>query len=298
MRIRVGCELLYEVPYEAPLIIKVQLRDGRYHQLVDERWGATPDLPITTFTDEFGNQVWRLLAPGGELRLKYDALAEVPPEPDAVLPSLKKDLVQNLPDDVLMYTLPSRYCQSDLFIEDAWKLFGDIAPGWAQVQAICDWLHGNIAYEAGSTPATTSFDAYQEQRGVCRDFAHLGVSFCRALNIPARYTCGYLPDIGVPLPDVPMDFHAWFEAYLDGDWRTFDARHNEPRIGRALIAYGRDAVDAAFATSFGASRLTRLQVWADKVDAGTTLNDPLVPQHPFAEPSIIHNEPNDSEAQK
>ena len=273
----------------------MQLRDGRYHQLLDERWGVTPDIPITYFTDEFGNLVWRLLAPGGPLRLKYDALAEVPPEPDPVLPNLKKDYVENLPNDVLMYTLPSRYCQSDLFIEDAWKMFGDITPGWAQVQAICDWLHSNIAYEAGSTPSTTSFDAYQEQRGVCRDFAHLGVSFCRALNIPARYTCGYLPDINVPLPPVPMDFHAWFEAYLDGDWRTFDARHNEPRIGRALIAYGRDAVDAAFATSFGASRLTRLQVWADKVDEKTTLDSPLVPQYPFAEPSIIHINTQSSE---
>ena len=285
MRLRVGCELNYEVPHEAPLIIKVKLRDSRYHTTVKERVELEPHVDMHEFRDEFGNYTWRLMAPQGAFRLRYDALADVPDEPDPVLPSLQKQLVQELPDDLLRYTLPSRYCQSDLFNNDAWEMFGDVSPGWEQVQAVCDWLHENISYESGSTSATSAYDAYDERRGVCRDFAHLGVSFCRALNIPARYVCGYLPDVGVEdPPNIPMDFHAWFQAYLEGEWRTFDARHNEPRVGRTLIAYGRDAVDAAFSTSFGATRLKRLQVWADEVDKETTLDDPLKPQPPFGEP--------------
>lgn len=283
MRTRVGCEFHYDVPYGAPLMLLVGLREGRYHRLVDERRLVEPNLEVREYIDRFGNRIWRLMAPEGGFRLVYDAINEVSPEPDAVLPELGKDSVQNLPDDTILYTLPSRYCQSDLFVKDAWERFGDVEPGWAQVQAVCDWLHENIRYEAGSTSATTSFEAYQEQRGVCRDFAHLGVSFCRALNIPARYTCGYLPDIGVEPPDVPMDFHAWFEAFLDGDWRTFDARHNKPRIGRSLIAYGRDAVDAAFATSYGATRLTRMRVWADEVSEDATLDDPRPASQPQTE---------------
>jgi transglutaminase-like putative cysteine protease len=137
------------------------------------------------------------------------------------------------------------------------------------VQAVCDWIHGNVEYGSGSTSATDSLEVYEARRGVCRDFAHLGVTFCRALNIPARYVCGYLPDIGVEPPPTPMDFHAWFEAYLDGAWRTFDARHNMPRIGRILIARGRDAADGAWATAFGSARLARLDVWADEATIPT-----------------------------
>ena len=292
MRVRVGCELHYEAPYGAPIMTIVGLRGGRYHNLITERRFVEPDIPLHEYFDGFGNRVWRLNAPAGKLRLVYDAIAEVPPEPDPVLPGLKKALVQDLPDDTMVYTLPSRYCQTDLFIQDAWDKFGDVSPGWAQVQAICDWLHENIRYEAGSTSATSSFEAYRDQRGVCRDFAHLGVAFCRALNIPARYVCGYLPDIGIEPPPIAMDFHAWFEAFLDGDWRTFDARHNEPRIGRALIAYGRDAVDAAFATSYGTTKLTRLEVWADEVDEANTLDDPHPPSFPEIHQDKVEGEPN------
>jgi transglutaminase-like putative cysteine protease len=173
--------------------------------------------------------------------------------------------VEALPDDVLVYTLPSRYCESDLFIADAWAMFGNIPAGWAQVQAVCDWIHANIAYAKGSTSSTTSYDVYQARQGVCRDFAHLGVTFCRALNYPARYVCGYLPDINVPIDPVPMDFHAWFEVFMGGTWHTFDARHNRHRTGRTLIGSGRDAVDVAFATIFGGAQLVNMAVWADQV---------------------------------
>jgi len=275
MKIRVGCELVYNVPESAPIISKVALRTSMYQKTLDEARTLEPQTELHTFEDEFGNNVWRLMAPQGKFSFVYDALAEVSPEPDPVLPELDKHLAQDLPDDVLVYTLPSRYCQSDLFVGDALEMFGAVSPGWAQVQAVCDWLHDNITYEAGSTPATTSKDAFDERRGVCRDFAHLGITFSRALNIPARYVCGYLPDIAVENPpDVPMDVHALFEVYLGGGWRTFYARHNQPRVGRALIAYGRDAVDAAFATTYGATRLETMRVWADEVNDTPTLGEP------------------------
>jgi len=209
------------------------------------------------------------------MQIRYDAIAEVPDSPDPVLADLPGTLIDAAPDDALIYTLPSRHCQSDLIIDDAWRLFSDAPDGWARVQAICDWTHQNIEYGYGNSTSTTSgYDAYQQRRGVCRDFAHIGVMFCRAMNIPARYVCGYLPDIGVPYDPNPMDFHAWFEAYVGGAWRTFDARHNRPRIGRVLIARGRDAVDTAILTSYGPSTLTAMSVWAAQVDDTTTLNDP------------------------
>jgi len=237
-----------------------------HHHIVEERQTLTPQIPVSEYIDSFGNLIWRLVAPAGSYEIVYDALADVSPLPDPVLSALAKTPVENLPDNVLMYTLPSRHCPSDLFINDAWQLFGHIQGGWEQVQAVCDWLHSNIAYGAGSsTASTTGWDAYQQRRGVCRDFAHLGVSFCRALNFPARYVCGYLPDINVPFDPTPMDFHAWFEVYMEGEWRTFDARHNRPRIGRVLIGRGRDAVDVALITSFGPLTLTGFSVHADEL---------------------------------
>jgi transglutaminase-like putative cysteine protease len=242
------------------------LSPGYNHHLIEEQRLVHPEVPIHQYIDGFGNQIWRLIAPSGTLHVSFDAIAEASPFPDLVRSGLPKTPVENLPDDVLIYTLPSRYCPSDLFISDAWQLFGHIGGGWAQVQAVCDWLHDNITYGAGSTAATTGWDAYQQRRGVCRDFAHLGVSFCRALNFPARYVCGYLPDINVPFDPTPMDFHAWFEVYLDGLWFTFDARHNRPRTGRVLLARGRDAVDVAFSTVYGSAQLISLNVRADQVD--------------------------------
>ncbi len=208
-----------------------------------------------------------MVAPAGRLEVEYHALVAMPATPDFVFPDLPKTAIENLPHEVIVYLLPSRLAPSDLFINDAWALFGEIEGGWAQVQAVCDWLHSNVQYVSrSSSSTTTAWEAYQKRQGVCRDFAHLGVAFCRALNFPARYVCGYLPDINVPFDPAPMDFHAWFEVYIDGVWCTFDARHNFPRIGRVVIARGRDAVDVAFATIFGSTELLSFKVWADQVD--------------------------------
>jgi transglutaminase-like putative cysteine protease len=266
MRVRVGCKIGYESDVPTPAMFLVAPPSAYTHRLIEAQRMFAPDVSFKTYKDGFGNEIWRALMPAGAFEITYDAIADVMPTPDPVLFDLPKTPVQDLPDDVLIYTLPSRHCPSDLFIPDAWQRFGHIQGGWTQMQAVCDWLHGNIAYGKGSTASTTGWDAYQARTGVCRDFAHLGVSFARALNFPARYVCGYLPDIGVPFDPTPMDFHAWFEVYLDGAWRTFDARHNRPRIGRVLIARGRDAVDTAFATIYGGSRLTWFSVWADQVD--------------------------------
>ena len=266
MRVRVGCQFVYENVYPTPMLLVVRPRLQYHHSVAEERWSLTPYTPVHTYWDVYGNEIWRIIAPEGRLEITYDALADVLPTPDPVLMDLPKTPVEDLPDDVIVYTLPSRHCPSDLFVNDAWNRFGHIEGGWAQVQAVCDWLYGNVTYGKGSTSTTTGWDAYHARIGVCRDFAHLGVSFCRALNFPARYVCGYLPDINVPFDPAPMDFHAWFEVYIDGAWRTFDARHNRPRTGRVLIACGRDAVDVAFATIYGSSALTYFKVWADQVD--------------------------------
>jgi len=219
---------------------------------------------FSTYQDNYGNRIWRLLAPAGEFRLHHDMVVEVSAALDAVYPELRKIPVQDLPSEVIVYTLPSRYCPSDLFIAEAWTLFGHVPDGWPQVQAICDWLHTHIEYSPGSGSSTSALEAFQKKRAVCRDFAHLGVSFCRALSIPARYVCGYLPEIGVEPDASPMDFHAWFEAYLGDGWHTFDARHNTPRTGRVLIAAGRDAADVAFSTIYGATQLISIWVWAEE----------------------------------
>jgi transglutaminase-like putative cysteine protease len=278
MHVRIGCEFIVESSAPTPTACIVRPRDQGWHTLLNERRSISPEVPIEEYIDSFGNHVWRWIAPEGRMILRYDAIAWVPPEADPLLVDLPGTLVDALPDEVLVYTLPSRHSPSDLVISTAWEMFGDTPDGSARVQAICDWAHQNIVYGGNSTATTSGYDAFLARGGVCRDFAHIAVMFCRAMNIPARYACGYLPDIGVPYNPTPMDFHAWFEAYLDGAWRTYDARHNTPRIGRVLIARGRDAVDTAFLTSYGPSTLTSLTVWADEVDDAVTLDDPLL-QH-------------------
>jgi transglutaminase-like putative cysteine protease len=265
MQVKIGCEMVYQTNFDTPLVLLVRPRPHYHHQLLQETRRVTPQTPVHEFVDGFGNHLWRITAPAGELRIYYDALAEVIPEPDPVLPDLPGVLVQNLPDETLTFLLPSRHCPSDMVIGDAWQLFGQVTPGWPRVQAVCDWLHLNVAYSKGSNSSTSGYEAYLARKGVCRDFAHMGVMFCRALSIPARYVCGYLPDIGVPADPTPMDFHAWFEAFVGGEWHTFDARHNIPRTGRILIGQGRDAVDVALATSYGDARLQEIRVWADQV---------------------------------
>jgi transglutaminase-like putative cysteine protease len=239
-------------------------------RILRHAWDTEPKTPLHEFHDLYGNVCYRTIMPAGSFRVMYDAVVEVPGGADDVVPNALQVPVEQLPDEVLHFTLPSRYCLSDVLSDTAWQLFGSTPPGWARVQAICDWVHQNIRFKFGSSnPLTTALDVYQRRVGVCRDFAHLAITFCRAMNIPARYVFGYLPDIGVPPPDEKMDFAAWFEAYVDGRWRTFDPRNNIPRIGRIVIGRGRDALDVAMVTTYGRVDLRRMVVWADEVMAPT-----------------------------
>lgn len=265
MHIRVGCEFSYEASWPTPTVLLVQPHPDGPHTIVREEWKFTPELPMHTYHDIYANRCQRFLLPSGMHTLYYDALVEVPATWDETAPAAAQMPVEELPDDVLLYTLASRFCLSDVLSNTAWRLFGDTKPGWERVQAICDWVHETIRFQYGtSTPLTTAVDIYVQGVGVCRDFTHLAVTFCRALNIPTRYVFGYIPDIGVPVSDAPMDFCAWMEVYLDGRWWTFDPRNNTPRIGRVLIGRGRDALDVAMVTSYGSPTLKRMTVWADE----------------------------------
>ena len=266
MHIRVGCEFSYEASWPTPTVLLVQPHPHAVQAIVHEEWKCTPALPMRSYYDIYGNLCQRVLLPAGQHILYYDALVEVAATWDEVALDAPQVPVEDLPDDVLLYTLPSRFCLSDVLSDTAWQLFGNTKPGWERVQAICDWVHNTIRFQYGtSTPLTTAVDIYEQKVGVCRDFTHLAVTFCRALNIPTRYVFGYLPDIGVPAPDAPMDFCAWMEVYLGERWWTFDPRNNTPRIGRVLIGRGRDALDVAMVTSYGSPTLQQMTVWADEV---------------------------------
>lgn len=280
MRVRVGCEFQYEAPSVVPAVMLVRARsDGTHRTVYESRW-VDPALAIREYRDSFGNICWRLSLPEGITTLRYDAVVDVDDEPDPSHPGTPLTPVAELPDEALEFTLPSRYVESDILSNDAWRLFGNSPQSWERVQAVCDWIHQNIEYRGGSSsPEVTALTVYQRRLGVCRDFALLAVAFCRALNIPARYTFGYLPDIAVGVVEGAMDFHAWFEAFIGGRWFTFDARHNVPRIGRVVIGYGRDAADVAMTTSYGAIRLERMTVWADEVNPELA-DDGVVPPPP------------------
>jgi transglutaminase-like putative cysteine protease len=231
--------------------------------------------PLEKFKDAFGNDMCRLVVPAGEMRITYDAVIEDSGLPDELKPAAVQHPVEDLPYEALPFLLSSRYCEVDLLNNEAWRLFGNVVGGWERVQAICDWCHGNVRFGYEFARATkTASEVFKERKGVCRDFTHLAVTFCRCLNIPARYVTGYLGDIGVPAVDMPMDFSAWFEVYLSGRWWTFDARHNKPRIGRVLMAQGRDATDVAITTSFGTTNLRKFLVWTDEVNS-TNLTEKL-----------------------
>ena len=267
MLIRIGFEMVFEFPAPAAMLLMLGLRPEREASI--RRPGGLrvePEVPLEWYTDGFGNRPARLLAPDGQLILRDDLIVEDDGQPDPVVTDAKQIPVQDLPPDVLVYLLSSRYCEVDRLSDTAWRLFGGTPEGWARVQSICDWVHGNIRFDYQSArPTKTAHDVYEERAGVCRDFSHLALTFCRCLNIPARYATGYLGDIGIAPQPYPMDFSGWFEAYLDGRWYTFDARHNVPRIGRVLMAYGRDAADVALTTTFGATRLEKFAVWTDEV---------------------------------
>ena len=266
MHIRVGCEFSYEATWPTPTVLLVQPHNDSAHTIVREEWQLTPTLATHAYHDIYHNLCQRLVLPQGEHLLRYDAVVEVADTWDDIAPDTPQLPVEDLPDEVLLYTLPSRFCLSDVLSDTAWQLFGNTEPGWKRVQAICDWVHNHIRFQYGtSNPQTTAVDVYEQGVGVCRDFTHLAVTFCRALNIPTRYVFGYLPDIGVPPPDAPMDFCAWMEVYLGNRWWTFDPRNNTPRVGRVLIGRGRDALDVAMVTSYGSPTLKQMTVWADEV---------------------------------
>jgi transglutaminase-like putative cysteine protease len=264
INLRVGCEFAYDVSAPTPVTVQVRPRSDAPQKLITEDWSTTPDLPVDEYLDIYGNPVKRLVMPEGAFLLRYDATCAVPDEPDPDGSGVPQLPVEQVPGQLLHYTLPSRYCMSDELMGTAWELFSGSGPGWARVQAICDWVHDNIKFQYGtSNPLTTSVDVYKGRIGVCRDFSHLAISFCRAMNIPARYVFGYLPDIYVPIAPEPMDFAAWMEVFLGDRWWTFDPRNNQRRVGRVVIGRGRDALDVAMLTTFGPAVFRSMTVWAD-----------------------------------
>ena len=264
---RVGCEFSYDVSAPTPATVQVRPRSDSSHQLVSETWSTTPSVPVDEYFDIYRNPVKRLVMPMGPLVLRYDAVCAVPDEADPEAAAVPQRPIEELPGEVLHFTLPSRYCLSDEVMGMAWELFGHTQPGGARVQAICDWVHDNIRFKYGtSNPLTTAADVLRDRIGVCRDLTHVAISFCRAMNIPTRYVFGYLPDLYVPFNPDPMDFAAWMEVWLDDRWWTFDPRNNERRVGRVLIGRGRDALDVAMLTTFGPAAFKSMTVWADRAE--------------------------------
>jgi transglutaminase-like putative cysteine protease len=266
MLIRYGYEITLTCQQPTALVCLLSVHEDRAADIrVPETTFTTPDVHVSTYRDLFGNKCRRLVAPAGDLTMWGDATIWDDGELDCVVPDARELAVADLPDDCLVYLMGSRYCETDRLSQIAWDLFGTIPPGWGRVQAICDFVHKHIRFDYMQARSTrTAFEAFNERVGVCRDFAHLAVAFCRCLNIPARYVNGHLGDIGVPVVD-PMDFSAWMEVFLDGEWHTFDPRNNVPRIGRIIVARGRDATDIPLVNSFGPHILKAFRVWTYEV---------------------------------
>ena len=267
MDIRVGYELIYDCPKPTPMMLMLNIHYSRAMDIVvPDTLTTTPSVPLATYRDGFGNWCSRIVAPAGQIRIASTAIVRDTGQPDLVVAGAAQHAVQDLPQEALVFLLGSRYCETDRLSEIAWRLFGPAPAGWPRVQAICDFVHRHIAFNyADARPTRTAWEAFNERKGVCRDYAHLAVAFCRCMNIPARYCTGYLGDIGIPPPYGPMDFAGWFEAYLGGRWYTFDPRNNVPRIGRVLIARGRDAVDVAISNTFGRNTLAGFKVFTDEI---------------------------------
>lgn len=274
MQIRYGYRIELTCQHELPLITMLDVHPSRRHDLirpdamtVASLLDPSSPVPVDQYLDQFGNICRRLVAPAGGVLLQSEGLVHDSGEPEPVNPAAREMPPSRLPQDALVHLLGSRYCETDKLSDRAWSLFGHLPQGWARVQAIVDFTHNHLTfgYEFARNTRTAA-EAFDERIGVCRDFAHLAVALCRCLNIPARYCNGYLGDIGVPRNPAPMDFNAWFEVFLGGRWYTFDARHNEPRIGRIVIARGRDATDVAMLNSFGAHILQRFEVITEEVE--------------------------------
>ena len=269
MKIRVGFEMVYQCPQPTPMILTLNIHYSRASDLErPDHLTMTPSVPVTAYRDLFGNWCSRLVAPKGRFVLSNEAVVNDSGIPDVVVPTAAQIPVESLPESTLVYLLGSRYCETDQLSDIAWQRFASTPPGWARVQAICDFVHSHIEFGYQHARRTrTAFEAYHEAQGVCRDYAHLAIALCRCMNIPARYCTGYLGDMGTLPPYGTMDFAGWFEAYLGDRWYTFDARNNVPRIGRVLIARGRDACDVALTNTFGPNTLEKFTVWTDEIAA-------------------------------
>ncbi len=269
MQIRCGYEISYQSDQYTPMMLMLSVHPSRAADLLTPGTITfTPPASATQHQDMFGNTRLRVIAPPGPFTIATDFTIQDSGMPDEYAPGAWQHPVEELPDEALTYLLGSRYCETDKMSEIAWSLFGHTPPGWARVQAIVDYVHDRIAFGYPfARPTRTASEAFAEQQGVCRDFAHLAVTFCRCMNIPARYCTGYLGDIGVKPVDAPMDFSAWFDVYIGHRWYAFDARHNAPRVGRVLMARGRDATDVAISTSFGSSRLAGFTVVTEEVQS-------------------------------
>jgi transglutaminase-like putative cysteine protease len=266
MIIKIGFDIQFEVPAPTPMILMLYVHPSRQADLrTEEKIVVEPGVALSDFTDLYGNRCARLVAPPGNIRFTLEAVIEDSGKPDEQNPGAIQHPVEELPDETLPFLLTSRYCEVDKLSDIAWNLFGDTPPGWARAKAICEWVHKHITFGYHFADSTKSaFDVYNDPRGVCRDFSHLALTFCRCMNIPARYATGYMGDIGVPVV-LPMDFSGWYEVYLGGRWYTFDARHNIARIARIVMAYGRDAADVALTTNFGRATLKKFFIISDEM---------------------------------
>jgi len=267
MKIHVGFEMTYDCPQPTPIIFNVNVHYSRLSDLIGrDDLVFDPPVPAAAYRDSFGNWCTRVVAPAGRMRVSANAMVNDSGAEDRICPDARQIPVPDLPEETLLFLLGSRYCETDRLSEAAWSLFGNGPTGWARVQAICDYVHNHIRFGYEHARRTRSaLEAFHDKTGVCRDYAHLAIAFCRCMNIPARYCTGYLGDIGMPPPYGVMDFAAWFEVFLEGRWHIFDARNNMPRIGRVLIARGRDAADVAISNTFGPNTLADFRVWTDEV---------------------------------
>lgn len=273
--LHVGCEFDYDVAADTSAVFMVAPTQSSGATGLTQGWTLRPDVPHRTYYDSYGNSCERMTLPAGNTLVRFDATVVVPDGTEPVNLDAREVPIGDVPDEVLLYTLASRYVLPDVLGDEAWKQFGELPRGYRRVQAICDFVNSHLRFSYGSSlPTTTAADVFAAEVGVCRDFTHLGITFCRALNIPARYVFGYLPDIGItyegPIPE--MDFAAWMEVYLEGGWWTFDPRNNTPREGRVVIARGRDAGDVAMVTTYGGPVLRRMEVVAEEINADA-MND-------------------------
>lgn len=265
-RLRVGCDFTWKSEIATAAVVQVEPRRDQGYEVITEKWSTDPHVESRVYRDRFDNTCRRLTFPPGRLGLRYEAQVLVSASADEADVDAPEIAPPDLPDHALTFTLPSRFCPSDLLADEAWSLFGSVRPGYARVATICDYVHNRLTWEPGtSLPSTSAAEVLASGTGVCRDFAHLMISFCRSLNIPARYAFGYLPEIDVAPSDIEMDFFAWTEVFLGDRWYTFDPRNNERRIGRVLIGRGRDALDVAMITTFGGPELVEMAVWADEM---------------------------------